>query len=154
MTWVEEEQPYREHPERFDPWPQVLCKQGIEGRCYWEVEVSEPFNVGVAYRSIERKGDVDACKLGRNNKSWSLACCSQGCFVCHDKIRIDVSSLCSRSRRVGVYVDQPAGFLSFYRVYSDSRVRLHTFKHLEFAEPLYPAVELRTHSAASFCQLT
>ncbi|XP_071315618.1 NLR family CARD domain-containing protein 3-like isoform X2 [Trachinotus anak] len=152
VTWVEEEQSYSDHPERFDQWPQVLCEQGLKGRYYWELEVVEPFNIGVTYRSIDRKGDVNDCKLGRNKKSWSLICSNDGCFILHNNERISVSSLCSRSSRVGVYLDQPAGSLSFYRVFSDSRNRLHTFK-TTFDEPLYPAVELRTPSSALFCQL-
>ncbi|XP_056224689.1 NACHT, LRR and PYD domains-containing protein 3-like isoform X2 [Seriola aureovittata] len=153
VTWVEEEQSYPDHPERFDQWPQVLFEQGLNERCYWEFDVLKPFNIGVTYRSIERKGDVNDCKLGRNNKSWSLNCYNAGCFVLHGSERITVSSLSSRSSRVGLYLDWPAGTLSFYRVSSDSRIRLHTFK-TTFDEPLYPAVELRTHSSALLCKLT
>ncbi|XP_045921875.1 NLR family CARD domain-containing protein 3-like isoform X2 [Micropterus dolomieu] len=153
VTWVEEEQPHHHHQERFDHWQQVLCEQGLDGRCYWEVEVLEPFNIGLTYRTIGRRGKVDDCKLGRNDKSWCLICSENGCYVLHNNKSITVSSLCSRSSRVGVYLDCPAGTLSFYRVSSDSRVCLHTFK-TEFTELLYPAVELHIQSSASFCQLT
>ncbi|KAG9282168.1 tripartite motif-containing protein 16-like isoform X1 [Astyanax mexicanus] len=33
-------QPYSDHPERFDGWYQVLSKESVCGRCYWEVEWS------------------------------------------------------------------------------------------------------------------
>ncbi|CAL8241670.1 unnamed protein product, partial [Gadus morhua 'NCC'] len=36
VTRVEEDQSYPDHPERFDYWRQVLCKEGLTGRCYWE----------------------------------------------------------------------------------------------------------------------
>ena len=153
VTWVEEEQPYPHHQERFDHCPQVLCEQGLNERCYWEVEVLEPFIIGLTYRTIGRKGDMDECKLGHDNKSWCLICSDDGCFVLGPNERVSVSSLCSRSSRVGVYLDWPAGTLSFYRVSSDSLTRLHTFK-TTFSEALYPAVELHTQSSASFCQLT
>nr|XP_033465257.1 NLR family CARD domain-containing protein 3-like [Epinephelus lanceolatus] len=153
VTWVQEEQTYPHHQERFDNCQQVLCQQGLDGRCYWEMEVLEPFTMGLTYRSIGRKGDVDDCKLGRNDRSWCLICADEGCFVLHHNESVSVSSLSSRSSRVGVYLDWPAGTLSFYRVSSDSWTRLHTFK-ATFSEPLYPAVELHTHSSALFCHIT
>ncbi|XP_059210215.1 protein NLRC3-like isoform X2 [Centropristis striata] len=135
--------------ERFDHCRQVLCEQGLSERCYWEMEVLEPFNIGITYKTIGRKEYVDDCKLGQNNKSWSLICSDEGCFVLHCNQSVSVASLCSRSSRVGVYLDHPAGTLSFYRVSSDSRTRLHTFE-TTFNEPLYPAVQLHTHSSACF----
>ncbi|XP_068443635.1 NLR family CARD domain-containing protein 3-like isoform X3 [Clinocottus analis] len=153
VTCVEDEQPYPPHPDRFDGCQQVLCEQGLQGRCYFEAEATEPFSIGMTYRSISRKGDVNDCRLGRNDKSWCMTCCDGGSFVLHDNQSFCVSSLFSRSSRVGVYLDRPAGTLSFYRASSDSRTLLRTFS-AEFKEPLYAAVELRTHSSASFCQLT
>ncbi|XP_047194773.1 stonustoxin subunit beta-like [Hippoglossus stenolepis] len=150
VTWGEEKQSYRRHPERFDQCPQVLCEQSLDGCCYWEVEVTEPFNIGVTYKPTRRSGDVDDCKLGCNDKSWSLICSDEGCYTLHCSQRVNVSSLCQRSSRVGVYLDWPAGSLSFYRVLSSNWVHLHTFR-TTFSEPLYPAVELRTHSSALFC---
>ncbi|KAG9332000.1 hypothetical protein JZ751_016276, partial [Albula glossodonta] len=40
VKYVEETQPYPDHPERFDCWEQVLCREGLSGRCYWEAEWS------------------------------------------------------------------------------------------------------------------
>ncbi|XP_058480538.1 NACHT, LRR and PYD domains-containing protein 5-like isoform X2 [Solea solea] len=153
VTWVTEEQSYPDYPERFDQFPQVLCLQGLNGRYYWEVQVSEPFNVGVTYTTIGRKGDMDDCKLGLSENSWSLSCSSNGCFILHSNTKISVASLCQRSTRVGVYLDWSTGTLSFYRVTSDKRVHLHTFRET-FTEPLYPAVELSAaQSSAFFCKL-
>ncbi|XP_029918510.1 NLR family CARD domain-containing protein 3-like, partial [Myripristis murdjan] len=39
VTWVREQQSCPDHPDRFDLWPQVLCREGLTGRCYWEVAV-------------------------------------------------------------------------------------------------------------------
>ncbi|XP_050934805.1 NLR family CARD domain-containing protein 3 isoform X1 [Lates calcarifer] len=38
VTHVEEDQSYPDHPDRFDQCPQLLCRTGLTGRCYWEVE--------------------------------------------------------------------------------------------------------------------
>ncbi|KAG7999653.1 NLR family CARD domain-containing protein 3, partial [Nibea albiflora] len=35
---VIEVQSYPDHPDRFDYFPQLLCRTGLTGRCYWEVE--------------------------------------------------------------------------------------------------------------------
>ncbi|XP_073331092.1 NLR family CARD domain-containing protein 3-like isoform X2 [Pagrus major] len=155
VTWVEAEQPYPDHKDRFDHCRQVLCEQGQDERCYLEVEAMQPFNIGLTYRSIGRKGDVDDCRLGHNDKSWCLTCANDGSYVWHnDEIACaPPQTLCSRSSRVGLYLDWPAGTLSFYRVAFDSRTHLYTFK-TKFSEPLYPAVELEPQSSALFCQLT
>ncbi|XP_076579656.1 neoverrucotoxin subunit alpha-like [Chaetodon auriga] len=145
MTHVEEDQSYPDHPDRFDWWPQLLCGTGLTGRCYWEVECRGRVDVSVSYRRIRRKGDSEECVFGENDQSWSL-CCSDydGYFVWHNNRAIPISfssssssSSSSVSHRVGVYVDCPAGTLSFYRVSSDSLIHLHTF-NTTFTEPLYP----------------
>ncbi|KAM9559266.1 NLR family CARD domain-containing protein 3-like [Salvelinus alpinus] len=38
VTRVREEKPYPNHPERFDHSKQVLCREGLFGRCYWEAD--------------------------------------------------------------------------------------------------------------------
>uniref|UniRef100_A0A8C8GQ28 Protein NLRC3-like n=1 Tax=Oncorhynchus tshawytscha TaxID=74940 RepID=A0A8C8GQ28_ONCTS len=37
VTRRREEQPYPDHPERFEYRGQVLCRDGLTGRCYWEI---------------------------------------------------------------------------------------------------------------------
>ncbi|XP_023202662.1 protein NLRC3-like isoform X2 [Xiphophorus maculatus] len=150
VTWVENKQPYPDHTERFDQCLQVLCEQGLQERCYFELELVEPCTVGLTYRSIGRKGDGEDCKLGLNDKSWCKICSEDGCYVQHNSNRVFVSAL--RCSRIGVYLDWKAGSISFYRVSHDNLTRLHTYKDT-FSEPLYPAVQLFPHSSASFCQI-
>ncbi|XP_064872062.1 NLR family CARD domain-containing protein 3-like isoform X4 [Oncorhynchus nerka] len=133
-----EEQPYPDHPERFEDWGQVLCREGLTGRCYWEVEWSgRGVGIGVTYKGINRRGRVKDCCLGDNNKSWSLSCSDISYTAYHNNnpTTIDVPS--SSSHRVGVYLDWPAGTLSFYRASSDTLTHLITFTST-FTEPLYP----------------
>ncbi|XP_076737530.1 uncharacterized protein LOC143416049 [Maylandia zebra] len=73
VTRVEEVQSYPDHPDRFDYWAQLLCRNGLTGRCYWEVEWRGRVYISVSYRSIRRKG-VSDCLFGFNDQSWSLIC--------------------------------------------------------------------------------
>uniref|UniRef100_A0AAQ4Q1V1 NACHT domain-containing protein n=2 Tax=Gasterosteus aculeatus TaxID=69293 RepID=A0AAQ4Q1V1_GASAC len=70
----EEDQSYPDHPDRFDCCPQLLCRTGLTGRCYWEVEWRGYVHVSVSYRGIRRKGDSYDCVFGYNDQSWSLRC--------------------------------------------------------------------------------
>ncbi|XP_072566779.1 NLR family CARD domain-containing protein 3-like isoform X2 [Paramormyrops kingsleyae] len=64
VTWGAK-QPYPDHPERFDCWHQVLCRESLTGRCYWEAEWSGyDARIGVTYKGIRRKGHSDDCRLG------------------------------------------------------------------------------------------
>ncbi|XP_032426080.1 NACHT, LRR and PYD domains-containing protein 12-like [Xiphophorus hellerii] len=149
VTHVEELQSYPDHPGRFDNYPQLLCRTGLTGRCYWEVEWRGGVYISVSYRRIRRKGISRDCWFGRNDHSWSLNCSdAKGYSVCHNNIETRLSSS-SDSNRVAVYVDCPAGILSFYRVSSDSLILLHTF-NTTFTEPLIPGFGVwRTWSGSS-----
>ncbi|KAK5621113.1 hypothetical protein CRENBAI_013450 [Crenichthys baileyi] len=148
VAWVENEQPYPDHTERFDRCLQVLCEQGLQERCYFEAELVEPCTIGLTYKSIVRKGDTADCRLGMNERSWCKSCSEKGCYMQHNENRIFLSLRCSR---VGVYLDWEAGSMSFYKVSHGSLSHLHTYKGMVFSEALYPAVELFPHSSASFC---
>ena len=78
---VEEDQSHPDHPERFDRWEQVLCREGLTGRCYWEVEWRGHVAIGVTYRGITRRGAGVDSLLGYNNKSWSLYCHDGGYYA-------------------------------------------------------------------------
>nr|XP_024654364.1 NACHT, LRR and PYD domains-containing protein 3 [Maylandia zebra] len=143
VTRVEEVQSYPDHPDRFDyQYPQLLCKNGLTGRCYWEVEWKLEVQISLSYRRIKRKGDGKDCVFGRNDQSWSLFCSEvKGYSVVHGNRETYLyprSSSSSVSNRVAVYVDCPACTLSFYKVSSDTLIHLHTF-NTTFTEPLYPA---------------
>ncbi|XP_044045235.1 NACHT, LRR and PYD domains-containing protein 3-like isoform X1 [Siniperca chuatsi] len=159
VTVVTEKQPYPDHPERFDFWSQLLCRNGLTGRCYWEVGWEGEVFISVSYRGIRRSGNSDDCCFGRNNQSWTLMCSDDGgSSVWHNKKRtvLSSSSSISISYKVAVYVDCPAGTLSFYRVSSDILIHLHTF-NTTFTEPLYPGFGFwwsnRSGSSVSLCSL-
>uniref|UniRef100_A0A8C4RP05 Tripartite motif-containing protein 16-like n=1 Tax=Erpetoichthys calabaricus TaxID=27687 RepID=A0A8C4RP05_ERPCA len=113
-----------------------LCKEAVTGtRCYWEVDCSGLFMIiGIAYKGLSRKGRSVECILGRNDKSWYLQCSYSQYFVCHNTKDNVISA--PFSPRIGVYLDWPAGSLSFYSV-SHTMTLLHRF-NTSFTEPLYP----------------
>ncbi|XP_067283780.1 NACHT, LRR and PYD domains-containing protein 3-like isoform X2 [Pseudorasbora parva] len=129
-------QPYPDHPERFDYYPQVLCKECVCGRCYWEIEWSGFVLISVSYKSSSRKGRGKECVFGRNDQSWSLICTSSSYSFRHNSIET-VLPLKPISRRIGVYVDHSAGTLSFYSVSGDTMSLIHTVQ-TTFTQPLYP----------------
>uniref|UniRef100_A0AAX7UPT2 B30.2/SPRY domain-containing protein n=1 Tax=Astatotilapia calliptera TaxID=8154 RepID=A0AAX7UPT2_ASTCA len=152
VTRVEEVQSYPDHPDRFDVCEQLLCSTGLTGRCYWEVEWKETVEISVSYRRIRRKGGSKDCAFGWNDHSWSLICSEDGpLYICHNNSHTSISSSSSVSNRVAVYVDCPAGTLSFYRVSSDTLIHLHTF-NTTFTETLYPGFWLWSPGASvSLC---
>ncbi|XP_078145113.1 protein NLRC3-like isoform X1 [Centroberyx gerrardi] len=151
VTFVGEEQPYPDHPERFDFCCQLLCRNGLTGRCYWEVKCKGDVSIGVTYRGI-RRGDGGDCRLGENDTSWSLLCCDYSYSAFHNNRETDIHASFSVSDRVAVYLDWPAGTLSFYRVFYSTLIHLHTF-HSTFTEPLYPGFRVVFGSSVSLCQI-
>ncbi|KAL2092726.1 hypothetical protein ACEWY4_012524 [Coilia grayii] len=136
----DEVQSYPDHPDRFDVWGQVLCREGVSGRCYWEVEWSGRWWVGIAvsYKSISRKGGGDKCLFGRNDQSWSLFLSSSSSSFWHNNKKTELPLVASS--RIGVYVDHRAGTLAFYSI-SDTMTLLHRV-HTTFTHTLYPGFGL------------
>ncbi|CAL8328742.1 unnamed protein product [Merluccius merluccius] len=158
---VGEDQSYPDHPERFDYWSQVLCREGLTGRCYWEVERRGGVAIGVTYRGITRRGEGGDSLLGFNNKSWSLYCDDDGYYARYNDSNTFIPLRPSDSTRVGVYVDRPAGSLSFYRVFpgvggsSHTLTHIHTFWTTFTQEDLLPGFRFwsGSGSSVSLCEL-
>nr|XP_021326772.1 NLR family CARD domain-containing protein 3-like [Danio rerio] len=133
---VSENQPYPDHPDRFDC-PQVLCRESVCGRCYWEIDWSGDYDgvcISVSYKSIRRKGGGDECVFGRNAQSWSLCCSSSSFTFRHNNTLTDLP-VKPLSRRIGVFVDHSAGTLIFYNIYRDTMSLIHSVQ-TTFTEPL------------------
>nr|XP_055051022.1 NACHT, LRR and PYD domains-containing protein 3-like isoform X2 [Misgurnus anguillicaudatus] len=153
ITNVKDPQLYPDHPERFDEDPQVLCRESLTGRCYWEAEWSRSrVYISVAYKSIDRKGTTLKSTFGFNEKSWTLDCSDNKLTARHNKESTLIPVPSPRSNRVGVYLDWSAGVLSFYSV-SDTQTltHLHTF-NTTFTEHLYAGfMVFDSNSSVSLC---
>ncbi|XP_038841904.1 stonustoxin subunit beta-like, partial [Salvelinus namaycush] len=140
VTRTDQVQPYPDHLDRFTNYCQVLCREGLSGRCYWEVEwTGNVVETAVSYKDISRTG-TDG--FGNNNKSWSLKYYRGGYYFRHNNVENEVSG--PQSSRVGVYLDHKAGTLSFYSV-SDTMTLLHRVQ-TTFTQPLYPGFRLNDYN--------
>ncbi|XP_051992142.1 NACHT, LRR and PYD domains-containing protein 3-like isoform X4 [Xyrauchen texanus] len=154
VTRVEERKLYPDHPERFDECHQVLCRESLTGHCYWETQWSEDGAViSVSYKEISRKGKSRDCVFGFNVNSWSLYCSNNTFTVCHNNNRTDICRPSHDCKRVGVYVDCPAGTLSFYSVsHTHTLTHLHTFI-TTFTRPLYAGFGVYSDSSVCLCEI-
>ncbi|KAL0194924.1 hypothetical protein M9458_008496, partial [Cirrhinus mrigala] len=160
VIYVREYQSYPVHPDRFDEEYEVLCRESVCGRCYWEIEWSgdHGVDISVSYKSISRKRDSDEFWFGSNDPSWSLICSPDRYSFRHNNIKTDlpVKPIINRTvgvsyniYRVGVYVDVSAGTLSFYNV-SDTMSLIHT-EQITFTQTLYPGFNVSVGSSVSLC---
>ncbi|XP_065809384.1 tripartite motif-containing protein 16-like [Labrus bergylta] len=152
VTIMRERQSYSSHPDRFIDWCQVLSKESLMGRCYWEVELrGRRVSVAVTYKNISRAGRSDECVFGRNDKSCALDCYNNSYNFWYNKVSTPVSG--PRSSRVGVYLDHRAGILSFYSI-SETMTLLHRVQ-TTFTQPLHAGLGLdySPGDSAELCKL-
>ncbi|XP_030213295.1 NLR family CARD domain-containing protein 3-like [Gadus morhua] len=146
VTRVGEDQSYPDHPDRFDSLLQVLGREALTGRCYWEVEWEGAVEIGVTHRGITRRGGGGDSRLGMNNKSWTLYCDDGRYSARYNGTLTALPLRPAGSTRVGVYLDRPAGSLSFYEVSpggggsSDRLTHIHTFWSSFTQEDLLPGL--------------
>ncbi|XP_022526014.2 tripartite motif-containing protein 14 [Astyanax mexicanus] len=140
------------HPQQFD---QVYCALGsvpiTAGQHYWEVDVHccSDWAVGVAYGSLNRKGQDKSTKLGRNRMSWCLEFKDGHLSAWHNDRHVALSGRAGRGApdRVGVYVNYQKGRVVFYdaetvkvlQEFSAASTAVFERAYHQFTEPLFPA---------------
>ncbi|XP_065820093.1 tripartite motif-containing protein 16-like [Labrus bergylta] len=152
VTLTSQTNPYSSHPDRFTGCLQVLSKESLSGRCYWEVEQrGRGVCVAVTYKNISRAGGLNECAFGRNDKSWVLDCFFNSYNFYYNKVSTPVSG--PESSRVGVYLDHRAGILSFYSI-SETMTLLHRVQ-TTFTQPLHAGLGFGWYPGASaeLCKL-
>ncbi|XP_051241432.1 E3 ubiquitin/ISG15 ligase TRIM25-like isoform X2 [Dicentrarchus labrax] len=156
-TLMNQHQSYSSHPDRFTGWWQVLSRESLSGRCYWEVEWrGRGVCLAVAYKNINRAGSSAECGFGYNDKSWALICNNNSYTFWYNDVQTPVSG--PLSSRVGVYLDHSAGILSFYSI-SETVTLLHRVQ-TTFTQPLYAGLGFYSgfwfpyiESTAEICKL-
>ncbi|XP_077065471.1 tripartite motif-containing protein 16-like [Siphateles boraxobius] len=152
-------QPYPDHPDRFDACPQVLCRESVCERRYWEIEWrGEYVLISVSYKSISRKGRYNKCRFGFNDQSWGLFCSSSRYSIRHNNVETELPvkpisrriGVCVYHSKIGVFVDHSAGTLSFYSVNRDTMSLIHTVQ-TTFTQPLYPGFRVYSKSSVKLC---
>ncbi|KAJ7990212.1 hypothetical protein DPEC_G00297970 [Dallia pectoralis] len=153
-TLKAENQNHPEHPDRFVYWRQIMCREPLAGSpYYWEIEwTGQKIAIAVASRDLGRKEADDSCRLGYNERSWSLNWSGTAFSVWHAGKETRIVS--AKARRLGVYLDQHEGVLAFYRV-SDNQAHLIHSLHVDFTGPLYPSFRFGSGvgSSVTLCQL-
>ncbi|XP_049415876.1 tripartite motif-containing protein 16-like [Epinephelus fuscoguttatus] len=128
---------------------QVLSRESLTGRCYWEVEWSG-HRVSVAVTSAHMREPLYETRFENNDTSWAVYCLDGFYEFRHNSIITPISG--PQSSRVGVYLDHPAGIVSFYSV-SDTMTLLHRVQ-TTFTQPLCAGLGVyHYHSSAELCDL-
>ncbi|XP_026006488.1 E3 ubiquitin/ISG15 ligase TRIM25-like [Astatotilapia calliptera] len=149
VTLMKQDQFYSDHPDRFTKCWQVLSRESLTGRCYWEVERrGGGVYVAVAYKSINREQSWKKCGFGRNDKSWALNFSKDIYTLWYNNSQTPVSG--PRCSRLGVYLDHSAGVLSFYTI-SENMSHLLRVK-TTFSQPVYVGLWLEG-DAGNFCEI-
>ncbi|XP_064423641.1 E3 ubiquitin-protein ligase TRIM65 isoform X2 [Latimeria chalumnae] len=145
-------QHYCEHPDRFQYSWQVLCREALsQGKHYWEAQCSDEWSyLGVVYEEINRKEKGKSCLIGMNNASWGLYLLKDRQSAWHDGKEIKLKTTCNYNR-IGVYLDYPAGLLSFYAIGEEMK-HIYSF-YCVFTKPLYPAFWIGEDVTITLCQL-
>ncbi|XP_061586962.1 tripartite motif-containing protein 16-like [Cololabis saira] len=140
------------HPDRCVANYQVLSRESLTGRCYWEVEKGVG---GIAVVLEYKDSKTVKERFGENAHSWALCVSKRGYKFKHNRTSNRIlSHFKPMSSRIGVYLDHRAGVLSFYSVSETMMTLLHTVQ-TTFTQPLYAGVALGAPigNTAEFCRL-
>ncbi|XP_040028018.2 tripartite motif-containing protein 16-like [Gasterosteus aculeatus] len=136
-------------PGRFTSY-QILSRESMTGRCYWEVQWDARVTIAVAYQDMRRSGMKKECTFGHNDKSWALYCLPD-CEFRHNDTRTPIEG--KSSHKVGVFLDHTAGVLCFYSV-GETVTLLHRVQ-TTFTQPLHAGIALHYYRGdnATLCEL-
>uniref|UniRef100_A0A8C1MCL4 Uncharacterized protein n=1 Tax=Cyprinus carpio TaxID=7962 RepID=A0A8C1MCL4_CYPCA len=133
----------------FNSTYQVLCKESLSGRCYFEVQLGGAgCSIAFSYDTISQGGT--SFIFGSNNRSWKCDFPTANVCVQHSNLLTNIPVVF----KIGVFLDQDAGTVSFYNV-SDKMTLLHRIQ-TTFTAPLYPGFSFQkweNNSSVTICDL-
>uniref|UniRef100_A0A673H422 E3 ubiquitin/ISG15 ligase TRIM25-like n=1 Tax=Sinocyclocheilus rhinocerous TaxID=307959 RepID=A0A673H422_9TELE len=128
---------------------QVLCKESLSGRCYFEVQWGGTgCSIAFSYDQINKGGGTFI--FGSNNRSWKCDFPAANLCVWNNGQQTNISLV----SKIGVFLDQEAGTVSFYNV-SDKMTLLHRIQ-TTFSQPLYTGFSFKdwkNYSSVTICDL-
>ncbi|XP_059421958.1 finTRIM family, member 81 isoform X1 [Carassius carassius] len=130
----------------YEKYYQVLCKEKLSGRCYFEVQ----WEGACCSIAFSYDNSPTSFVFGSNKKSWKWDFPISNLRVQHNSQQADIPLV----SKIGVFLDQAAGTVSFYNV-SDEMTLLHRMK-TTFTAPLYPGFSfhnLKNDSSVTICDL-
>ncbi|KAM9856952.1 tripartite motif-containing protein 16-like [Aulostomus maculatus] len=143
VTKTKEDQPHSPHPDRFTDWPQVLSSESLTGRCYWEVERTGTAGaVAITFKDAGGARSGVEGGLGTNNRSWAVSCENQ-CYTLLHHNQLNGMVPGPLSSRIGVYLDQHAGQLSFCSIADNQTMNLLFHVEASFPQPLHAGIYMK-----------
>ncbi|XP_052468761.1 E3 ubiquitin/ISG15 ligase TRIM25 isoform X1 [Carassius gibelio] len=128
---------------------QVLCNERLSGRCYFEVQWGGTgCSIAFSYDYINKGGGTFI--FGSNNRSWKFNFPTANLCVLNNGQETNISLV----SKIGVFLDQEAGTVSFYNV-SDKMTLLHTIQ-TTFSQPLFTGFSFKgwkNYSSVTICDL-
>uniref|UniRef100_A0A8C1VHG3 Uncharacterized protein n=1 Tax=Cyprinus carpio TaxID=7962 RepID=A0A8C1VHG3_CYPCA len=135
--------------QNFNPTYQVLCKESLSGRCYFEVQWGGAgCSIAFSYDTISQGGT--SFIFGSNNRSWKCDFPTANVCVTNSNQQTNIPVVF----KIGVFLDQDAGTVSFYNV-SDKMTLLHRIQ-TTFTARLYPGFSFQNwenNSSVTICDL-
>ncbi|XP_036375365.1 uncharacterized protein LOC118771463 [Megalops cyprinoides] len=135
LTQGRRRQDLPENPQRFNPAPNVVGKEGFSsGRAYWEVHVGRKteWDLGVARESVSRKGKITLCP---ENGFWTIWLRNGRKYTANSSPPVPLT-LRVKPQTVGMFVDYERGQISFYN--AETRSHIYTFTGYTFMDKVYP----------------
>ncbi|XP_059570081.1 uncharacterized protein LOC109280204 [Alligator mississippiensis] len=145
VRWADKQQDLPDNPERFDTWRCVLgCEEFTSGRHYWEVEGKGDWVVGVARRSMKRKGERI---FNPGEGIWAVQMWGGQYRACTSSL--SPLTLSEVPRKIRVYLNYEEEEVTFFD--ADKGTKIFTFPQASFTgERICPWLGCRTsaHTAS------